>query len=64
MTRYYISLERILSLEWFIKSLSLKVDDIISFNNAIESGIPFFKSDDFDTRAIKELNEIKKVPKN
>lgn len=51
MMRYYLALERILTLEWFILKLQFPSNDIINMENSLECGLPFWKEDEFDARA-------------
>lgn len=51
MIRYYISLERVLALEWFIAKLQFSPNEVINIEHALECGLPFWKEDEFDARA-------------
>jgi hypothetical protein len=51
MMRYYITLERILTLEWFINKLQFLPSEVINMEHALESGLPFWKEDEFDARS-------------
>ncbi len=44
-------MERILTIEWFIKQLQFRSEEVVHFNHAIECGLPFFSDDEFDSRA-------------
>jgi len=50
LTRYYISLERIINIEWFINKLQFTPQEVIHIDNAIECGLPFWQPDDYDRR--------------
>jgi hypothetical protein len=52
MIRYYLTLERILTLEWFIVKLQFPTNEVINMEHALESGLPFWKEDEFDARSI------------
>ena len=39
-----------MKIEWFIRQLEFGSESIIHFEHAIESGLPFFKPDEFDAR--------------
>jgi hypothetical protein len=52
MIKYYLTLERILALEWFILKLQFPSSEIINMDHALECGLPFWKEDEFDSRAI------------
>lgn len=52
MIRYYLTLERILTLEWFIVKLQFPTNEVINMEHALECGLPFWKEDEFDARTI------------
>jgi len=51
MIKYYITLERILALEWFITKLQFAPKEVINMEHALECGLPFWREDEFDARA-------------
>jgi len=51
MIKYYITLERILALEWFIVKLQFAPKEVINMEHALDCGLPFWKEDEFDARA-------------
>ena len=61
LTRYYVALERIMTLEWFLTKLQFRSDEVISIDNAIESGCLFWKPDEFDKRVSDMLPELEKA---
>jgi hypothetical protein len=48
MIRYYITLERVIMLEWFINKLQFRSDEVINMEHALDCGLPFWKEDEFD----------------
>lgn len=54
MMRYYLLMERILQLEWFINKIQFRASELIHLENAIESGGPFWQEDEFDARVAVE----------
>jgi len=57
-SRFYVSLERILTIEWFIQKLQFRPDEVISIDNAIECGQLFWSLDEFDSRINEMLPKI------
>jgi hypothetical protein len=55
LIRFYLYLERILSIEWFIRQLEFTSEDMIHFTHAIDSGLPFFRPDEFENRIHQTL---------
>jgi hypothetical protein len=55
LAKYYIGLERIITLEWFINKLQFKTNEVVYLEQAIETGLPFWKEDDFDARPLNAL---------
>ena len=53
--RYYQYLERIISLEWFIYKLQFKQTDVIPLDNAIQNGLPFWQTNDYEERLKAEM---------
>jgi len=50
MIRYYLTLERVIMLEWFINKLQFRSDEVINMEHALDCGLPFWKEDEFDQR--------------
>jgi len=50
LIRFYLYLERTLSIEWFIRQLEFGSESMIHFTHAIDSGLPFFRPDEFESR--------------
>ena len=50
LIRFYLYLERTISIEWFIRQLDSSSESMIHFMHAIDSGLPFFKPDEFESR--------------
>jgi hypothetical protein len=48
MIRYYLTLERVIMLEWFINKLQFRSDEVINLELALDCGLPFWKEDEFD----------------
>ena len=61
LTRYYVTLERILTLEWFLTKLQFRSDEVINIDSAIESGCLFWRPDEFDKRVNDMLPELEKA---
>lgn len=61
MTRYYVALERILTIEWFILKLQFRPDVVIAIDSAMESGQLFYKLDEFDQRVMDMIPEPRKA---
>lgn len=55
MIRYYLTLEKILTVEWFINKLQFPPDEVINMEHAIECGLPFWKEDEFDARIKNQI---------
>jgi len=47
LAKYYLGLERIVTLEWFINKLQFKTNEVVALENAIENGLPYWKEDDY-----------------
>ena len=57
MARYYLGLERISTLEWFINKLQFRTDEVVHLENAIQNGLPFWREDEFDQRMMSTLDK-------
>lgn len=55
LMRYYQSVERILTIELFLNKLQINSSQVIHLDQAIETGLPFWKPDGFDARIHQEL---------
>lgn len=62
MVRYYLLLERIMQLEWFVNKIQFKTSELIHLDTAVESGMPFWQEDDFDARISSSLGLPEKKP--
>jgi len=47
LAKYYLGLERIITLEWFINKLQFKTNEVVDLENAIENGLIYWKEDDY-----------------
>jgi hypothetical protein len=64
LTRYFVSLERIISIEWFLNKLQFRPDEVIHIDNAMESGLPFWREDEFDQRVTAQNKPPEPTSKN
>lgn len=55
MIRYYLTLERVIMLEWFINKLQFRSDEVINLELALDCGLPFWKEDEFDQRIKSQI---------
>jgi len=46
-----------MTLEWFINKVQYKNSEVVHLDNAIESGLPFWKIDEFDARLMSTLDQ-------
>ena len=51
LVQYYILLERIFAIEWFIIKMQFRSNSVIKIEDSIESGCLYWTLDSFDKRA-------------
>jgi len=55
VSRFYVAIERILAIEWFIKQLGFRASDVIEFDHAVECGLLYFIDDPQEARIKAQL---------
>lgn len=63
--RYYQALERILTVEFFIVKMQFTAAEVVELENAVNTGMLFWKLDDFDARIAEDCTpEMKEFEKS